>query len=86
PPQEIKNLYKWWEEMKVTMDEKERIRLGKKILRSQAENLWTIGTVGNQPHVVLVKNRLRNVPPTGLFAYDYFFETINHPEQFFLKR
>jgi len=72
--------------MQVTMDEEERIRLAKEILRSNAENLWTIGTIGMAPVPVIVRNNLRNVPesiPFGWAFTQYF--TATNPEQFFLK-
>jgi len=71
--------------MQATMDEKERIELGKELLRSQAENLWTIGTVGRTPYVVVVKNNLRNVPETGLYSWDTLFGYPYKSEQFFFK-
>jgi len=85
PPEEIKKNVERWEKMRVTMDEEERIRLGKEILRSQAENLWTIGTVGLAPHVIIVRNNLRNVPEKALYSWDYMWTDIANPEQFFFK-
>ena len=70
PPPKIMNLLDWWTEMRTTMDEERRIELGKKILRSQAENLWTIGTIGLAPQPVVVSDRLRNVPGKGYFGWD----------------
>ena len=42
PPAQIKELIGWWETLRRTTDEDERIAMGKKILRSQAEN--SVGT------------------------------------------
>ena len=86
PPEEVKKNIERYEKMQTTMDEKERIRLGKEILRSNAENLWTIGTIGMAPVPVIVRNNLRNVPESIPFGWGffYFFTTAN-PEQFFLK-
>lgn len=86
PPPEIKRIREAWEKMKMTMDEKERIRLAKEILRSNAENLWTIGTVGLAPHPVIVKNNLRNVPEKGLWGWDLRRFTSYAPETFFFKQ
>lgn len=86
PPEEAKKNIERWERMVVTMDEKERVRLGKEIMRSQAENLWVIGTVGMAPHPVIVRNNLRNVPEkVPYYTWDLFFSTIAYPEQFFFK-
>ena len=85
PPEELKKNIERWEKMKTTMDEEERIRLGKEILRSEAENLWTIGVVGVAPVPIIVKSNLRNVPKEIPFGWDLYFSTIAHPEQYFLK-
>ncbi|MGQ9632553.1 MAG: ABC transporter substrate-binding protein [bacterium] len=86
PPPEMKRLLQLWERMRMTVDEEERIRLGKEILKSNAENLWTIGTVGLVPHPVIVKNRLRNVPENGMWGWDQRRFSSYLPEQFFLKQ
>jgi len=85
PPEELKKNIKRWEKMQITMDEEERVHLGKEILRSQAENLWTIGTVGLAPHPVIVRNNLRNVPEKAVLGWDYFWTLPQKPEQYFLK-
>ncbi len=86
PPPEIKRIREAWEKMKSTMSEKERIKLAKEILKSNAENLWTIGTVGLAPHPVVVKNNLRNVPEKGLWGWDLRRFTSYAPETFFFKQ
>ncbi|MQY69919.1 MAG: ABC transporter substrate-binding protein [Firmicutes bacterium] len=86
PPAEIKRLFNLWEKMKVAIDEKERIRLGKEILASQAENLWTIGTVGLAPSLVTVKKNMRNIPETALKGWDLFHGYAYHSEQWFFKQ
>jgi len=86
PPPEIKKIREDWDRMKTTMDEKERIRLAKEILKSNAENLWTIGTVGLAPHPVIVRNNLRNVPEKGLWGWDLRRFTSYAPETFFFKQ
>lgn len=85
PPEEIKKLYQWWEKMKITTDDKERIEMGKKIVASQAENLWSIGTVGMPPMPVLVKNNLRNVPEQMTYGWAFLYTAHIPPAQFFFK-
>jgi len=91
PPEKVKKSYEWWQKMCTTMDKEERIRLGKKILASQAENLWTIGTVAQLPlYLCIIKDNLANFPKVDrstppiddATAYNYAW----HPEQLFLKR
>ncbi len=86
PPEEIKELHELWEKMKTTMDEEERIRLGKELLRRGAENVWTIGTVGMAPKPCVVRKNLRNIPKTALKGYDIMRLVPRHPEQFFFKQ
>jgi peptide/nickel transport system substrate-binding protein len=85
PPPHIRQLLDWWTEMITCMDEARRLELGKNILRAQAENLWTIGTVGLAPHPLVVKNTLRNVPPRGYWGWDNRWSFPYHPETWFLK-
>jgi len=86
PPEEIKQLYEWRDRMMATMDEEEKIQLGKKILASQAENIWQIGTVGMVPHPYIVNKHLRNVPEKYLHGCDYCFTRDSCPEQYFFKK
>ena len=86
PPEIMKQLVEWWNQMKTTTDLEERIRLGKLILEVNADNLWTIGTVGEGPLPILVNKDLRNIPETGLHGFDAIRLQPNHPETFFFKR
>jgi len=85
PPIEIKRLFKWYETMQTTIKEGERTIAGREILRSQARNLWIIGTVGLIPQPCLVSNKLHNVPQVGYSGFDVFWEDIYEPVQFFMK-
>jgi len=85
PPQEVKRLFKWFETMQSTTKEGERIIAGREILRSQARNLWIIGTVGLVPQPCLVSNKLHNVPQIGYSGYDVYWENMYEPVQFFIK-
>jgi len=84
PPPEIKELINWYDEMRLTMDEKRQIELGKKILRSNAENLWCIGTVGLAPHPLVVSKRVKNVAEKGYWGWDNRWVMPYHPTTWFL--
>lgn len=86
PPEEVLKVQRLWEAQKTTLDEEERILLGKQILASQAENLWTIGTVGLAPVPIIVANNLKNVPEESLWGWDFIFGTYSCPEQFFFEQ
>jgi len=86
PPEIIKNLKEWHDIMLTTSDENERIRMGQNILQAQAENLWTIGTVGMAPQVVLVKKNFRNIPEEGIWGWGHMWTWTQHQETFFFKQ
>ncbi|MBC7320861.1 ABC transporter substrate-binding protein [bacterium] len=86
PPKEAKRLLDLWEKMLSTTIESQRIRLGQEILKSHAENLWTIGTVGLAPVPIIVRNTLGNIPEKGIWGWDYFWAMLYNPEQFFFKQ
>ncbi len=86
PPAEMKKQLERWSVLQSSTDEAEKIAAGQAILQSQAENLWTIGTVGLAPHPVIVKENLRNVPESSFYGWDTFWTGLAHPEQFFFKK
>jgi len=85
PPPEIRRLLQAWEEMTTSIDPDRRVALGKEILRSQARNLWTIGTLGLAPQPVVVSNALGNVPERGWWGWDDRWTLPYHPETWFLR-
>lgn len=85
PPAEIRQLIDWWVEMTTSTDEVRRVELGKAILRSQADNVWTIGTLGLAPQPVVVSDALHNVPTRGYWGWDNRMTLPYHPETWFLQ-
>jgi peptide/nickel transport system substrate-binding protein len=86
PPQKIKDLYTWWDKMKFSPNKEDRVEAARQILASQAENLWTIGTVGRAPFPYVIKNHFRNVPEHSYHGYGWYYTMPVHPEQFFIKQ
>ena len=67
----------------------ERAELGKQIIKINIEELWTIGTIGLSPMVqgvVVVKNKLRNVPEKLSNSVVPLSPGNAFPEQFFWKK
>ncbi len=56
-----------------------------KLLKLQATNLWSIGTVGMAPYPMVAKTNLRNFPETGSFVWDDLFVYPYHTTLFFFK-
>jgi peptide/nickel transport system substrate-binding protein len=82
----MKDLLDKWERMKATLDEDERTRLGKEILAAQAENLWTIGSVGLAPVPILIAQNMGNVPEDQLWGWDCFFGSIFGAPTWYFKQ
>ncbi len=85
PPENIKQLHKWYITMLTEPSEEKRIELAQNILESQAENLWEIGTVGKTPYPIVVNDKLRNVPEEGFWSWDSLWMTTRHPSQWFFE-
>lgn len=85
PPPEMMKLINWFDEMRSTVDEKKQIELGKNILRSNMENLWTIGTLGLAPNPVVISRRLHNVAEKGYWGWDNRWTMPYHPETWYLE-
>ena len=50
-----------------------------------ADNLWTIGTVGQAPHPVVISRRLKNVPETGIWGWDNRWTLAYHPATWYFE-
>lgn len=85
PPREIRDLQRWWVELTRSSDPERVTQLGKLILASTADNLWTIGTVGLAPQPVVVSRRLRNVASQGYWGWDNRWTMAYHPATWFLE-
>ncbi len=85
PPAEVMANIERWEGMQRTLDEDEQIRLGREILQSQADNLWTIGTVGDVPEPVIIGSNLRNFPEEGYTGFDWLNTYPYHVEQMYFE-
>jgi len=86
PPAEMRELQQWAEELSTTMDSARRIEVGKKILATNAEKVWTIGTVGLAPQPVVTSGRLRNVVQSGLWGWDVRWTMPYHPATWYLAQ
>jgi len=83
PPQVIKDLYTWLDEYNLSESEE----AAHNTLKSMAEHVWTIGTVGNAPFPLFVRNNLMNVNETGgYWTWDSLWTYPEFPEQWWIKQ
>ncbi len=71
-----------WQKYSETLDP----ALAAKVLQSQADNVWSIGTVGMAPWPFIARNTLRNVPESGIHTWDGLFQYPYHAETFFFMK
>ncbi len=81
PPEYIKALYNALDDYNRT-DNDESAAI---VLRAQAEHIWTIGTVGQAPHPLVVRNSLRNVAEYGYWVWDCLWCYPEYPEQWYFE-
>ncbi len=86
PPAEVLHQYNLWEVVKTSFDEEEVVAAVNEMQRIHMENMWTFGTLGLMPAPVIVNEKLRNVPETGLLAWDWVYLSRYAPEQFYLQQ
>jgi peptide/nickel transport system substrate-binding protein len=85
PPPDILQLQDWWREMIESTDDVRVTQLGKLILKSTADNLWTIGIIGYAPQPVVVSDRLKNVAPRGIWGWDNRWTMPYHAATWYLE-
>lgn len=87
PPIEVKNYYKLVEEWQgTTIFSKEYKQLAQKVWDSFIEHLWIIGTVKKQKYVVVVNEKLQNVPTESWNGFQGCFNKISLPESWFFTK
>jgi len=86
PEGDLAKALELFDQLKATTDQAKQIELGKQIVKLEADNLWSIGTVGAVPSILVVKNNFRNVPENA--ATDWIFMSPGNldPSQFFYKK
>jgi len=83
PTGDIAKAIELWDKLVVTVDEEERDRLAREIVRLEAKHIWMIGDAAEIPYVIIAKNNFRNLATIGSCETSpENFEA----EQFFFKK
>jgi len=82
PSPEVKSLFEWFDKYAETDD----VQYVDKILASQAENLWTIGTVADAPVPMIFNKDLKNVPDSEYWVWDALDGFESYPEAWYFDR
>ena len=86
PPPEFRQLQVWFDQMRTSLDPARRIEFGRKLLVSNAKNLWTIGTIGLAPHPVVISQHLRGVPEQGVWGWAHRWTMPYHPATWYFDK
>ena len=86
PPEDVKKLVDLWLKIQTATSDEEIKKYMKEVTKIHRENLWMIGTVGEDLSPAIVKNNFRNVPEK-LVTDDVLRSPLNAmPMQFFFKQ
>ena len=86
PPEEIQQLFAWVDEIKLVIDDDERVAIGQKIFDYLADTPLAIGTVLESPCPILYNKNMRNVPrPRVPFGWDTYGVNTYHPAAIFYE-
>lgn len=84
PPEDVKKLIELAEIVMYSVDDDERLKAGRELVRAQSENLWSIGIVGQSPRPVIIDKDLKNIPETGYWGGAPKWLKPYYPEQTYL--
>jgi peptide/nickel transport system substrate-binding protein len=85
PSANLKEVQDLYDEYKATVDPDEQLEIGKEIVRKATEGLFTIGTVGQPPALVVVKNNFHNVAEKHTSDWLVFTPGTQDPPQFWME-
>ncbi len=86
PPEPIKQLFAWVDEMRSVVDDEERVKIGQKIFDYLAENPLSIGVVLESPCPLIINKNMRNLPrPKVPIGWDTYGINTYHPAAFFYE-
>jgi len=86
PVGDVARLQELYDKIKLTVHEEKRRSLVEEIIQLHIKNIWMIGTVGEMPTPVVVKNNFRNVPETLLLENILGYVRTSNPYQFFIRQ
>jgi peptide/nickel transport system substrate-binding protein len=82
PPPEIKALYDAMDNYAATDD----VKYVDQLLKSQADNVWSVGTVADAPVPMIFSKDLKNVPETEYWVWDALDGNESYPEAWYFDR
>jgi peptide/nickel transport system substrate-binding protein len=85
PPAHLKEVMDLYDEYKATVDPAAQLEIAKLIVRKATEGLFSIGTVGENPGLVIVKDGFHNVMEEHTSDWLIFTPGTQDPPQFWME-
>jgi peptide/nickel transport system substrate-binding protein len=86
PPERIVQLFDWVDQMRMVLDNDERVEIGKKIFADLADQPLAIGTVLESPCPLIINKNMRNIPrPRVPMGWDTYGVSTYHPAAFYYE-
>jgi peptide/nickel transport system substrate-binding protein len=89
PPEDVKELFTWFNNLQYSTTREEMIYWGQKMLDNAAKNIWRITTVCDFPHPMIVNNDIANYPTKDdgplIYEWSTWWTNAYEPSQFFFK-
>lgn len=86
PPDHLKEVMDLYDEYKTTVDPDAQLEIAKEIVRRSTEGLFTIGTVGMPPGLVVVKDNFHNVMEKHTSDWLVFTPGTQDPPHFWIEQ
>lgn len=86
PEGDVALMLEYWSKLVASTKAEDIDQWGNEIIKLHAKNNWVIGYIGPAPTLLVVNNKLRNVPETSLYCDE--FRDLGHaqPFQFYFKQ
>jgi len=86
PPAHLREVQTLYDQYKSTVDPARQLEIARQIVRKSTEGLFTIGTVGMSPGLVVVKNNFHNVMEKHTSDWLVFTPGTMDPPQFWIEQ
>jgi peptide/nickel transport system substrate-binding protein len=83
PSGDLKKAQELYDKYRASVDPAEQTAIGKEIVKMASEGLWSIGTVGVVPALVVVKNNFKNVPEVHVSDWLIMSPGTTDPAQYY---
>ncbi|MBD0381904.1 ABC transporter substrate-binding protein [Paenibacillus sp. WST5] len=85
PEGDIALILDYWNKVKASATKEEIAKWSNEIIKLHQKNQWLIGYTGPTPKLIVVSNKMGNVPKELVFADEFRSIGHGHPAQFFIK-